>query len=216
MRGGPRPSCEHLSCYIANSNTLATAEEKSPLDTDKTATPTVQPFRQRMCSPNWIQAQSTYSISINGLTAQGKPGRDQDQLKSTLIHTSLCAQTFHPHLSHFTSSPFTPPYASKRSSIPVVLGKLQSQDSNPVSGVFFFFHEIIQDWPLKVLKCWFGLTLTYGGHVTYNASQHTCEPEPHVWAPSMVLTCVCSDQDTISSLQHSRMVQVLAGIFYPV
>lgn len=44
--------------------------------------------------------------------------------------------------------------------------------------------------PRKVLTYWFGEILTYVGHITYDGSQHSCEPELEVCTPTTVLACV--------------------------
>lgn len=47
-------------------------------------------------------------------------------------------------------------------------------------------------------------------------TQVDTDPRVLTQPPLLVFTCPHSDQDAISSLQHPRMVQVVAGVFYPV
>lgn len=96
-----------------------------------TATPTAQPYTQSMV----LTQVDTGSQSTDSGSTQGEPGRDQ-KTEMNSDPPSLRAQTLHPLLSHFTSSPFTPPHASKSSGIPTVLGKLWFQESDLASGVF--------------------------------------------------------------------------------
>lgn len=96
-----------------------------------TATPTAQPYTQSMV----LTQGDTGSQSTDSGSTHREPGRDQ-KTEMNSDPPSLRAQTLRPLLSHFTSSPFTAPHASKSSGIPTVLGKLWFQERDLASGVF--------------------------------------------------------------------------------
>lgn len=108
--------------------------------------PAVQLFMQSMVFTQVdTRSQSADSGSTHGLP-KGRL-REIRSLKSTLIHTSLCAQTLPPRLSHFTSSPFIPRMIQRALAFQLSLGN--SSFKRVIWPEECFFHGITQDRPVK-------------------------------------------------------------------